>query len=140
MQMENNEKITQFFNRIISHTNVMKNYGEKITDQTIVEKILRTLNPKFDHIVVAIEESKKLKDLKVEELQDSILLRRMSKDLLKEVQRSLVIIKHCRLILQKEDATTSKDILEVEVMEKISEVALEETIKTKITERLIKIN
>jgi len=51
-----------------------------------------------------------------------------------------VIIKHCRLILQKEDATTSKDILEVEVMEKISEVALEETIKTKITERLIKIN
>jgi len=83
MQMENNEKITQFFNRIISHTNVMKNYGEKITDQTIVEKILRTLNPKFDHIVVAIEESKKLKDLKVEELQDSILLRRMSKDLLK---------------------------------------------------------
>ena len=83
MQMENNEKITQFFNRIISHTNVMINYGEKITDQTIVEKILRTLNPKFDHIVVAIEESKKLKDLKVEELQDSILLRRMSKDLLK---------------------------------------------------------
>ena len=51
-----------------------------------------------------------------------------------------MIIKHCRLILQKEDVITSKDILEVEVMEKISEVALEETIKTKITERLIKIN
>ena len=115
----------------------MKNYCEKITDQTIVAKILRNLNPKFDHIVVAIEESKKLKDLKVEELQDSILLRRMSKDLLKEVQRSLVIIKHCRLILQKEEAITSKDISEVEVVEKISEVALEEKVKK---ERLIKIN
>ncbi|XP_006574107.1 uncharacterized protein LOC114422990 [Glycine soja] len=70
--MENNEKIDEFFNRIISHTNAMKNYCEKITDQTIVAKILRNLNPKFDHIVVAIEESKKLEDLKVEELQGSL--------------------------------------------------------------------
>ena len=72
MQMENNEKIAEFLNIIISHMNVMKNCGEKISNQTIVEKILRTLNPKFDHIVVAIEESKKLKDLKVEEIQGSI--------------------------------------------------------------------
>ena len=72
MQMENNEKIAEFFNRVIFHTNAMKNYGEKIIDQTIVEKILKTLNPKFDHIVVAIEESKKLEDLKVEEIQGSL--------------------------------------------------------------------
>ena len=72
MQMENNEKITKFFNRIITHTNAMKNCGEKISDQSIVEKILRTLNSKFDHIVVAIEESKKLVELKVEELQGSL--------------------------------------------------------------------
>ncbi|KHN20423.1 hypothetical protein glysoja_045572, partial [Glycine soja] len=50
----------------------MKNCGEKISNQTIVEKILRTLNPKFDHIVVAIEESKKLKEIIVEELQGSL--------------------------------------------------------------------
>ena len=31
MQMENNEKIVEFFNRIITHTNAMKNYGEKIS-------------------------------------------------------------------------------------------------------------
>ena len=65
--MENNEKIAEFFNRIITHTNAMKNWGEKISHQSIVEKILRTLNPKFSHIVVAIEESKKLEELKVEE-------------------------------------------------------------------------
>ena len=68
MQMENNEKIAGLFNRNITHTNAMKNYGENISDQLIVEKIMRTLNPKFDHIVVAIEESKKLEELKVEEL------------------------------------------------------------------------
>ncbi|XP_028198066.1 uncharacterized protein LOC114382690 [Glycine soja] len=72
MQMENNEKIVDFFNRIITHTNSMKNYGKKISNQTIVEKILRTLNPKFDHIVIAIEESKKLKEIAVEEFQGSL--------------------------------------------------------------------
>lgn len=51
-----------------------------------------------------------------------------------------MIIKHWRLIPQKEEATTSKDISEVEVVEKISKVDLEEIVKTKIKERLIKIN
>ena len=72
MQMENNKKIADFFNRIITHTNAMKNCGEKISNQTIVEKILRTLNPKFDHIVVAIEESKKIGEITIEELQGSL--------------------------------------------------------------------
>ncbi|KHN11985.1 Retrovirus-related Pol polyprotein from transposon TNT 1-94, partial [Glycine soja] len=72
MQMESNEKIAQFFNRIISHTNAMKACGEIVSDQSIVEKILRMLTPNFDHIVVAIEESRKLDELKVEDLQDSL--------------------------------------------------------------------
>ncbi|XP_019423063.1 PREDICTED: uncharacterized protein LOC109332535 [Lupinus angustifolius] len=71
MQMDSNERVAQFCNRIISHTNAMKSCGELISDQTIMEKILRTLTPSFDHIVVAIEESKKLEDLRVEELQGS---------------------------------------------------------------------
>ncbi|KAL2322922.1 hypothetical protein Fmac_027301 [Flemingia macrophylla] len=72
MQMESGERIAQFFNRIISHTNAMKACGEKISDQTMVEKILRTLTPKFDHIVVAIEESKNIEELKVVDLQGSL--------------------------------------------------------------------
>ncbi|XP_019420747.1 PREDICTED: uncharacterized protein LOC109330938 [Lupinus angustifolius] len=72
MQMEVNEKVADFFNRVIIITNQMKASGETITNQTIVEKILRTLAPRFDHIVVAIEESKNLAILKVEELQGSL--------------------------------------------------------------------
>ncbi|KAF1865983.1 hypothetical protein Lal_00041681 [Lupinus albus] len=46
--------------------------NKNIKNKSIVEKVLRTLHPRFDHIVVAIEESKKLDELKVEELQGSL--------------------------------------------------------------------
>jgi len=67
--MKNNEKIVEFFNRVGTHTNVMKGCDEKIFYQIIVEKILRTQSRKFDRIVVAIEESKKIEELGVQELQ-----------------------------------------------------------------------
>ncbi|KHN16234.1 hypothetical protein glysoja_032146, partial [Glycine soja] len=51
MQMEENERVVEFFNRVFTLTNAMKSCGEKITDLTILEKVLRTLNPKFDYIV-----------------------------------------------------------------------------------------
>ncbi|XP_019460007.1 PREDICTED: uncharacterized protein LOC109359766 [Lupinus angustifolius] len=72
MWMDTTEKVAQFFKKIVTHTNSMKAYGEKISDQSIVEKILRTLTPSFDHIVVAIEESNRLEDMKVEDLQGSL--------------------------------------------------------------------
>ncbi|XP_019414595.1 PREDICTED: uncharacterized protein LOC109326358 [Lupinus angustifolius] len=72
MQMESNERVTQFFNKVITHTNVMKVCGEKISDQSIIEKILRTLTPRFDQIVVAIEESNKIEEMKVQDLQGSL--------------------------------------------------------------------
>ncbi|XP_019462986.1 PREDICTED: uncharacterized protein LOC109361916 [Lupinus angustifolius] len=37
MQMEPSEKVAQFFNRIISHTNAMKAYGEMISDLKVEE-------------------------------------------------------------------------------------------------------
>ncbi|XP_019435879.1 PREDICTED: uncharacterized protein LOC109342330 [Lupinus angustifolius] len=48
------------------------NEGAEKLKNVIVEKILRTLSPKFDHIVVAIEESKKIEELKIVDLQGSL--------------------------------------------------------------------
>ncbi|XP_019414638.1 PREDICTED: uncharacterized protein LOC109326409 [Lupinus angustifolius] len=72
LQMKDEDTIADYFTKIRSLTNLMKGCGEIMKDQLIVEKVLRTLNPKFDHIVVAIEESKNLEDIKIEELQSSL--------------------------------------------------------------------
>ena len=52
MQMENNEKIAEFFDRIITYTNAMKNCGETISNQIIVEKIMRTLSYSYINICI----------------------------------------------------------------------------------------
>jgi hypothetical protein len=65
--MEPNEKGSEYFNRITQVSNAMKGCGETVTDHNIVSKIMRTLSYKFDAIVVAIEESKDLSTMKVEE-------------------------------------------------------------------------
>jgi hypothetical protein len=54
--------------------NEMRRNGEALTDARITEKILRSLDPKFDFVVVAIEESKEVHKLMVDELMSSLQL------------------------------------------------------------------
>jgi len=60
LMMKSGESIASFLSRAMTIVSQMRSYGEKVTDQIIVEKVLRSLNPKFDHVVAAIEESKDL--------------------------------------------------------------------------------
>ncbi|KAK2359039.1 hypothetical protein QL285_096166 [Trifolium repens] len=71
LQMEEKESIGDFVTRVTKLVNLMKGCGETISDQSVVEKILRSLTPRFD-IVVSIEESKDLSSMTVEELQSSL--------------------------------------------------------------------
>jgi hypothetical protein len=50
----------------------MRRNSETVTDLMKIEKVLRTLTSRFDHIVVALEESKNLDEVKVEDLQASL--------------------------------------------------------------------
>ncbi|MCI46993.1 retrovirus-related Pol polyprotein from transposon TNT 1-94, partial [Trifolium medium] len=61
-----------YFNRVTQLSNAMKNCGEDVSDNNIARKVMRTLSYKFDAIAVAIEESKDLSTMKVEELQYSL--------------------------------------------------------------------
>ena len=72
MQMEEEQKNVEYISKLINLVNQMKACGEAMTDQQIVEKIMRTLSSRFDFIVVAIQKSKDVKTLKIEELQSSL--------------------------------------------------------------------
>lgn len=72
MCMKDQETISEYFNRMQVLVNSMKACQDVISNQQIVEKILRTLTPKFDYIIVAIEESKDVSKMKVEDLLCSL--------------------------------------------------------------------
>src|SRR3954469_9221193 len=70
--MKNNEKVSEYISKVILITNEMKACGEILSEQVIIEKILRSLTPQFGYIVVAIEHSKDLDTMRIEELQSSL--------------------------------------------------------------------
>ncbi|XP_019457548.1 PREDICTED: uncharacterized protein LOC109357948 [Lupinus angustifolius] len=72
MQMDERESIAEYLNRLRGLINQMKGCGETLREHHAVEKILRTLHPKFDHIVAAIEEANDLDNLTIDELQGSL--------------------------------------------------------------------
>ncbi|MBE2321338.1 retrotransposon gag domain-containing protein, partial [Solirubrobacter sp. CPCC 204708] len=70
--MKSSESISEFYTRVMVVANQIRRNGEVLTNMRISEKILRSLDPKFDFIVVALEETKDLETLSVEELVGSL--------------------------------------------------------------------
>ncbi|KAL4367130.1 hypothetical protein GQ457_05G027260 [Hibiscus cannabinus] len=62
------ESIHDCSNNLMVIVNQMRTYGEQITDQKVVEKLLRSLTRKYESTVSAIEESKDLTVLTIDEL------------------------------------------------------------------------
>ena len=70
--MGEGDRISEYFTKVLTITNQMKGLGESISDLKIVEKVIRSLPRKFNYIAMAIEESKDLSQMKIEELQSSL--------------------------------------------------------------------
>jgi len=51
------EFLSEFFSRVSGVVSQMKTYGENLSNETTVSKLLRSLTKDFDHVVTAIEES-----------------------------------------------------------------------------------
>ncbi|KAK2974052.1 hypothetical protein RJ640_006244 [Escallonia rubra] len=72
LNKETTESISDYFTKVISVVHQMRRNGEDISDVRIMEKVLRSLDSKFDYVVVVIEESKDLEKMTVEELMGSL--------------------------------------------------------------------
>ncbi|GAU38713.1 hypothetical protein TSUD_396410 [Trifolium subterraneum] len=72
LEMKSYETIADYFTRVETLINQMKNCGSTLNEEEMVEKVLRTLTHKFDHIVVTIEQTKDLSEIKMEDLQSTL--------------------------------------------------------------------
>jgi len=68
LTMDESETVIDYCNKIQEHVNAMRACKSTISDQSIMDKILKTLQPRFDHVVVAIEETHDLETMEIEEL------------------------------------------------------------------------
>ncbi|GJU91600.1 integrase, catalytic region, zinc finger, CCHC-type containing protein [Tanacetum coccineum] len=73
LKMKDEESVQDYLSRVSAIMNQMKSYGENVTDEVIVSKVLRSLSSNFDHLVAAIEEFKDLSVYTFDELMSSLL-------------------------------------------------------------------
>lgn len=59
LNKENNKTISYYFTRVISLVHQMRRNGENIDDVCVMEKILRSLDSKLDHVVAEIKKIKR---------------------------------------------------------------------------------
>ena len=73
LHMKAGESVNEYFARTFIIAK-MKLNGDNKGDVEVVEKILRSMTPKFDYIVCSIEESRGTTILTIDELQSSLLV------------------------------------------------------------------
>ena len=73
LNMRSMETIQDYFSRVSILFKDIRSYGEDISDRRIIEKILKSLSPKFNYVFSAIQETKDLSTYSQNELMGSLI-------------------------------------------------------------------
>ena len=72
LHMLESENISEYFARVLAIYNQIKRYGEKMKETRMVEKILCSLQKKFQYVMVVIEESPNMDFLTIKRLMGKL--------------------------------------------------------------------
>lgn len=72
LHMKKSEYAFDYFTRVSSIVNYMKQYGENIEESRVIEKILRSLDSKLEFVSIVIEESNNLDTMTLDQLIGSL--------------------------------------------------------------------
>lgn len=72
LRMQEDETIQDYYMNVLDIANSFDSLGEKLSDEKLVRKILRSLPKRFDMKVTAIEEDQDVSNMQVEELIGSL--------------------------------------------------------------------
>jgi gag-polypeptide of LTR copia-type len=97
MKMKESEGVSDYITRVQTMVNQLKCNSETLKDSRVVEKILRSLTKIFENVMCAIEESKDLEELTIDDLAGSLEAHEQRKkknnELLEEALQTNVSIK-----------------------------------------------
>ncbi|CAL8990236.1 unnamed protein product [Prunus brigantina] len=72
--MKPDDYVDEYFSKTMAIASKMQLHGDKMDDVTIIEEILRSMSPKFNYVVCAIEEANDIETMSLDELQSSLLV------------------------------------------------------------------
>ncbi|XP_059078184.1 uncharacterized protein LOC131876736 [Cryptomeria japonica] len=72
LKMNNDETVASYFLRIDEVVNARKGLGEEIDEHDVVAKVIRTLLPKFETKISALEEKKNFSKMTLHQLQSTL--------------------------------------------------------------------
>jgi len=70
--MKDSEDVSSYITHVQTVANKLKCNGETLMDARVVEKILRSLTGDFENVVCAIEESRHLEEMTIDDLSGSL--------------------------------------------------------------------
>jgi len=72
LRMQEDETIQDYYMNVLDIANSFDSHGEKLSDEKLVRKILRSLPKRFDMKVTTIEEAQDISSMQVDELIGSL--------------------------------------------------------------------